>query len=130
MAGRVRLELSPKNKLKTPSASTFASEARAGKFVRLSVTDTGSGMDERTLKRLFEPFFTTKDIGKGTGLGLATVRGIVQQHQGWIEDASIVGKGSTFRVFLPATESVEHSLPVGKASDEKPASGNGTAAPR
>ena len=83
-------------------------EARIGRFVCFSVIDHGCGIAPENLRRVFEPFFTTKDVGKGTGLGLATVYGIVKQHHGWVEVTSELGKGATFRVHLPASaESVD-----------------------
>ena len=101
------------------------SEARAGRYVCLRAADTGCGIAPENLRRIFEPFFTTKEVGKGTGLGLATVYGIVKQHQGWIEVESQVGKGTYFKVFLPC--SGEASEPtVGKPAEEKPRGGTET----
>ncbi|HXT40860.1 MAG TPA: response regulator [Candidatus Angelobacter sp.] len=91
-------------------------EARTGEFVRLTVRDTGCGMTPEIRSRIFEPFFTTKDVGKGTGLGLATVFGIVKQHQGWLEVESQVGVGTAVKVFLPA---IPQSFPAAMTGTEE-----------
>jgi nitrogen fixation negative regulator NifL len=96
-------------------------DVRPGSFVCLTVSDTGCGMDEAVRKRIFEPFFTTKEAGKGTGLGLATVYGMVSQHRGWISVESRVNYGSTFRVMLPAIARSVSETPA--AIQERPVQG-------
>ena len=94
-------------------------ELESGAYVEISVTDTGEGMDEETLKSIFEPFFTTKQTTKGTGLGLAAVYGTVNSHHGGIEVTSTPGTGSTFRVYLPLGRKPTPSLPVEESPREQ-----------
>lgn len=117
------LTISTENILFTNLNMPAYPDARQGKFICLSITDTGTGLSPDAKDHLFEPFFTTKGVGKGTGLGLSVIYGIVKQSKGWIQVSSEEGRGTAFRIYLPACE-----------SDVVPADGsvspNGSAAPR
>ncbi|MUG93006.1 response regulator [Scytonema sp. UIC 10036] len=101
------LTISAENLLVDENYARMHMDARVGSFVVISVADTGIGIPAEIVDRIFEPFFTTKEIGKGTGLGLSTVLGIVKSHNGFINVYSEEGKGSEFRVYLPAQEAIE-----------------------
>jgi PAS domain S-box-containing protein len=95
----------------TAKEARLRPEARPGDFILMSVRDTGCGIAPEALPRLFEPFYTTKAVGKGTGLGLAMVFGIVKQHQGWIEVESQIGRGAAFHVYWPVCDTAEAPPP-------------------
>jgi signal transduction histidine kinase len=89
---------------------------KAGRYIKITIADTGVGMDEATQRRIFDPFFTTKEKGRGTGLGLASVYGIVKNHKGFIDVTSRQGRGTRFEVYFPATKKV--AVPQNKLTDK------------
>ncbi len=117
--GRLTLETSPASF----SEGEGPAELAAGDYVRLLVSDTGSGMDADVLSMIFEPFFTTKEMGKGTGLGLSTVYGIIKQSGGEIDVASDPGTGTLFSIYLPITQESARSKST-EGLGEKPANGS------
>jgi len=104
MPGGGTLSLETKN-LTLDDALTAPYQVKSGEFVMISVTDTGEGIEKDIQKRIFDPFFTTKEVGRGTGLGLSSTYGIIQNHNGIIEVNSNKGEGTTFNIYLPASDS-------------------------
>ncbi len=101
------LTISAENVFVDENYSRMHLDAKVGPYIAIAVADTGMGMPPEVMERIFEPFFTTKELGKGTGLGLSTVRGIVKSHGGFVNVYSEIGKGSKFKVYLPAVETTQ-----------------------
>ncbi|MEI7850212.1 MAG: transporter substrate-binding domain-containing protein [Kiritimatiellales bacterium] len=113
------LTIATENITFAPQAITGMPEARPGSFVCLSATDTGCGMSREVKDHLFEPFFTTKAVGKGTGMGLSVVYGIVKQNKGWIHVDSKEGQGTTLKIYLPAYEAPATDNPTDRTRNDR-----------
>jgi len=123
MPGGGTLTFSAENALLNEEDAKKLGAPKAGCYVSVAVADTGSGIPREILDKIFDPFFTTKEQGKGTGLGLSTVMGIVKSHKGFLQVHSEVNKGTTFRIFLPALESLAEQQQEAQA--KKAPKGNG-----
>jgi nitrogen-specific signal transduction histidine kinase len=117
MPGGGTLEISAKNVILDENYSRMQLEARPGTYVCIVVNDTGTGIPSDIREKIFEPFFTTKEIGKGTGLGLSTTLAIVKSHEGFINLESDVGKGTTFRIYIPATGTTSSEAAASEETD-------------
>src|SRR5204863_9754438 len=115
--GSIRLDVA---RLKASDVAPPADAGVAATYVRLRVTDNGVGISPDVRSHLFEPFFTTKDLGKGTGLGLASAQGIVQQSHGWIDVSSEPGKGAAFSIHFPAAAGPRQTSATKPAEPEEP----------
>lgn len=112
ITGTGRITIETRNVTLDEAYCSSNAEAESGDYVQIAVSDDGCGMDQETLSRLFEPFFTTKEVGKGTGLGLATVYGIVKQNRGFINAYSEKGHGTCFKIFLPKAREIPADTPA------------------
>jgi CheY-like chemotaxis protein len=109
--GILEVRLSPVELSESDLADQSIVDLKPGPYLRLTVSDTGCGMDAKTMERIFDPYFTTKEVGKGSGLGLAVVNGIVKRHEGAVIVRSEPGKGATFSVYIPRIETAV-AIPV------------------
>lgn len=125
IVGTGRISLQTENVTLDDAFCSLHPGAVSGDYVLLTLSDTGSGMSKETLERLFEPFYTTKELGKGTGLGLATVYGIVKQNRGFIDVVSEPGEGAIFRIYLPRSDG-EDPVPLVNPSASMPRGGTET----
>ncbi|MBI5550823.1 MAG: response regulator [Desulfobacterales bacterium] len=116
--GKVTIET--KNVTVDADGCLDSADGKAGRYVMLSVSDTGCGMSDETLARIFEPFFTTKEIGRGTGLGLATVYGVAKQNNGFVRVDSKLGQGATFQIYFPAVDAQVRAIETGHGSETPP----------